>query len=69
MPDASPTVFNGRYALQRQLARGGMADVFLAHDELLELWSRYENLPERFFVEGELVEAKLEEQPEAIRFD
>ena len=36
MSDASPTVFNGRYALQRQLARGGMADVFLAHDELLD---------------------------------
>ena len=36
MSDASPTVFNGRYALQRQLARGGMADVFLAYDELLD---------------------------------
>ena len=36
MSDASPTVFNGRYALQRQLARGGMADVFLARDELLD---------------------------------
>src|ERR1051325_9129555 len=36
MSDSSPTVFNGRYALQRQLARGGMADVFLARDELLD---------------------------------
>src|SRR5215218_6900823 len=36
MSDASTTVFNGRYALQRQLARGGMADVFLARDELLD---------------------------------
>jgi beta-lactam-binding protein with PASTA domain len=36
MSDASPTVFNGRYVLQRPLARGGMADVFLAYDELLD---------------------------------
>ena len=31
-----PTVFNGRYELHRQLARGGMADVFLARDQLLD---------------------------------
>lgn len=31
----SPTVFNGRYELQRHLARGGMADVYLASDKLL----------------------------------
>ena len=36
MSDATPTVFNGRYALRRPLARGGMADVFLGHDELLD---------------------------------
>src|ERR687889_696775 len=29
-------VFNGRYEIVRQLARGGMADVFLAHDLLLD---------------------------------
>jgi eukaryotic-like serine/threonine-protein kinase len=32
---AGPTVFNGRYELQRKLARGGMADVYLAEDKLL----------------------------------
>jgi beta-lactam-binding protein with PASTA domain/predicted Ser/Thr protein kinase len=36
MSQPSPTVFNGRYELQRRLARGGMADVFLARDRLLD---------------------------------
>jgi len=35
MSDESPTVFGGRYELHRRLARGGMADVFLARDQLL----------------------------------
>src|SRR5213079_3587214 len=30
------TVFNGRYELHRRLARGGMADVYLARDQLLD---------------------------------
>src|ERR1700704_3741659 len=30
------TVFNGRYEIERELARGGMADVFLARDQLLD---------------------------------
>ncbi len=34
-PPARP-VLNGRYELHRRLARGGMADVFLAHDQLLD---------------------------------
>ncbi len=29
-------MLNGRYELHRRLARGGMADVFLAHDQLLD---------------------------------
>lgn len=35
MSDQGPTVFNGRYELLRHIARGGMADVYLARDELL----------------------------------
>tara|TARA_Y100000590_G_scaffold106304_2_gene121040 strand:- start:12 stop:1925 length:1914 start_codon:yes stop_codon:yes gene_type:complete len=31
-----PTVFNDRYELYRQIARGGMADVYLARDLLLD---------------------------------
>ncbi len=38
MSDAPPArpVLNGRYELHRRLARGGMADVFLARDQLLD---------------------------------
>ena len=36
MSEQGPTVFSGRYELHRQLARGGMADVFLARDQLLD---------------------------------
>ena len=35
MSDGRPTVFNGRYELLRHIARGGMADVYLARDGLL----------------------------------
>jgi serine/threonine-protein kinase len=36
MSDTSPTVLNGRYELHRRLGRGGMAEVFLARDQLLD---------------------------------
>ena len=36
MSDSDQTVFGGRYELHRRLARGGMADVYLAHDRLLD---------------------------------
>ena len=36
MSDAGTTVFNSRYELHRQLGRGGMAEVFLARDQLLD---------------------------------
>ena len=36
MSAPGPTVFNDRYELHRQIARGGMADVYLARDLLLD---------------------------------
>ncbi|CAN5558653.1 Stk1 family PASTA domain-containing Ser/Thr kinase [soil metagenome] len=36
MSDQGPTVYNGRYELHRRIARGGMAEVFLARDQLLD---------------------------------
>lgn len=36
MSQENPTLYNGRYEIQRRLARGGMADVFLARDRLLD---------------------------------
>ena len=38
MTNQGPTVFNGRYELHRQLARGGMADVFLARRAEADAW-------------------------------
>ncbi|MGI9622207.1 MAG: protein kinase domain-containing protein, partial [Acidimicrobiales bacterium] len=36
MSEQGPTVFGGRYELHRRLAKGGMAEVFLAKDQLLD---------------------------------
>jgi serine/threonine-protein kinase len=36
MSDPGPTVYNGRYELHRRLGRGGMAEVYLARDQLLD---------------------------------
>ena len=36
MSDQGPTIFNDRYELHRKLARGGMSDVYLARDQLLD---------------------------------
>jgi serine/threonine-protein kinase len=36
MSDSSSTIFNGRYELHRRLGRGGMAEVYLAADQLLD---------------------------------
>jgi serine/threonine protein kinase len=35
-PGNSAQIYGGRYAIERKIARGGMADVFLARDQLLD---------------------------------
>ncbi len=63
MPDEGLTVFNGRYTLLRRIARGGMADVYLARDAYLDrevavkvLFPEFAN--DRSFVERFRREAK-----------
>jgi len=36
MSDAEPVVLNGRYELHRRIGRGGMAEVHVARDQLLD---------------------------------
>ena len=36
MTDSGPVVLNGRYELHSRIARGGMAEVYLARDQLLD---------------------------------
>ena len=36
MSDRPAPIFGGRYQLRRRIARGGMAEVFLAHDRMLD---------------------------------
>ena len=36
MSDSDRPIFSGRYELYRRIARGGMAEVFLARDKLLD---------------------------------
>jgi serine/threonine-protein kinase len=36
MSDQGPTVFSGRYELHRRIGKGGMAEVSLARDQLLD---------------------------------
>ena len=36
MTDEAQPIVNGRYRVERSVGRGGMAEVFLAHDTLLD---------------------------------
>jgi eukaryotic-like serine/threonine-protein kinase len=36
MSDREPVILNGRYELHSRIARGGMAEVYLARDQLLD---------------------------------
>ncbi len=56
MPQQGPTVFGGRYELHRKLARGGMAEVFLARDQLLDRPVAIKVLVPEFATNPEFVE-------------
>ncbi|MBC8194750.1 MAG: Stk1 family PASTA domain-containing Ser/Thr kinase [Acidimicrobiia bacterium] len=56
MSNEGPTVFNGRYELHRQIARGGMADVYLARDLLLDRPVAVKVLFDEFADEPDFVE-------------
>lgn len=58
MTSAAPErpVLNGRYELHSRIARGGMADVFLAHDQLLDRPVAVKVLFPQFAAEAHFVE-------------
>lgn len=58
MTSAAPErpVLNGRYELHSRIARGGMADVFLAHDQLLDRPVAVKVLFPQFAAEPQFVE-------------
>jgi len=51
-----PTAINGRYVISRLLGGGGMAQVFLAHDRVLERDVAVKVLREQYAEDGEFVE-------------
>ena len=65
MSDQGPQVFNDRYEVLRRIARGGMAEVFLARDLLLDRPVALKVLFREFAVDPSFVERFLREAQSA----
>jgi len=69
MSDQAPTVFGGRYELHRHIARGGMADVYLARDQLLDRWVAVKVLFAEFAADPTFVERFRREAQAAAKLN
>lgn len=69
MTEQGPTVFGGRYELHRHIARGGMADVYLARDQLLDRWVAVKVLFAEFATDPTFVERFRREAQAAAKLN
>ena len=61
------TILNGRYRIIRPVGNGGMAEVFLAHDELLDRDVAVKMLRDQFLGDKELLDQFKREAKSAAR--
>lgn len=61
------TILNGRYEIIRPIGYGGMAEVFLAHDQLLDRNVAVKMLRDQFLEDNELLEQFRREAKSAAR--
>ena len=67
MDKNSNTILNGRYQIIRPVGNGGMAEVFLAHDQLLDRNVAIKMLRDQFLSDKELLEQFQREAKSAAR--
>lgn len=67
MDNNTKTILNGRYKIIRPIGYGGMAEVFLAHDELLDRNVAVKMLRDQFLADKELLEQFRREAKSAAR--
>lgn len=67
MDNNTKTILNGRYQIIRPIGYGGMAEVFLAHDELLDRNVAVKMLRDQYLADKELLEQFRREAKSAAR--
>ena len=67
MDKQEKTILNGRYKIIRPVGYGGMAQVFLAHDEMLDRNVAIKMLRDQFLSDNELLEQFQREAKSAAR--